>query len=673
MRATAYSTSILVFVTTALIVTYLFQSESDRAVPVGADSTLTIEAVPATLPKARILELLSSSADRAGINLYKIDVDRSNPDGARILHEFSGDLPARLGGESHEYPSFSRWFTTSIKPSSEIDREDMRGLYAIYGTGPQADSFLQELKREGIVARASQVSSTDILTRLIGGENPLGSVIVVATTGLVLGASTFMLRRREVSVARAVLGRRNASALLLDVAALLGVFTGAALGAALISVPVLWVWNGLNQFGPFISTYLAIVGLGAMAVLAGAVLVLLGFSRMRLPELVKGRKPWLTVHINSLITTGLAFGVAFAVVGSSASAVVLLNDESRHDSSWQKVGDGVTLRFAATTTAADFENLSSGFMDVYSRFERDGQAVLAKPPTAPALRPGDYGPYIGNSLVVNPEYLERNHILNEDGEVIRPPQLRSGDLLLLIPSAIWTDREKIVAEYSEWAEFQQELGMDDGTRVVARMMMIGSGQEHFNYGANQFAFGSSQFQSVIAVVSTQSEILPAGFFVSAASNGAVIFDDGNALSQALSSAGIEDHIAAIDSANGLALNDRAARVNTLLGMWMSGALLAIVLALSAAVLNWSYLERLGPVISARIVHGHGFFGRHSALFLTVVSIGVAALLLNIAIRRVDSFVGFALALGLLLAYCALAFATLRARERGVLHRSQAND
>lgn len=648
---------------------YLHTAESDRAIPVGASAVVTINELPTTLSKQQVIATLSENAVSSGINIYKIGVDSDRPDSVRILHEFIGNSSKMFSGTAQEYPSFSPFFTTEIESSSHITTEDMRGPYAIYGTVTQAELLVDELEIVGISGVVAWVHSDGVWQQTLLGNTSIAGVVAIGAVALLLGSATFAIGRRKVSVTREVLGGGRSTSYAKDFIALGGIYLAYAGVVSIAAVIIVGLMTGYNQFWFFIGTTAILWVAGIPIVFLGATLVYLGYRRIGLSRSIKGEKPWITLRILSASTAMFSFGLTFAIVGSLSAAALSTMEESRFDEQWQNVGAGVSLRFASTTTSSDFTSLTDRFGEIVKEHEMADKLVMAKPPSTRMLRPGNYGPFDGNSLIVNPEYLSRNVVLDANDEQVLVPEMGPGELVLLIPSNLESQRHEIVDEYREWAHFQLSLTQFNSA-VNVRVVETKSNQEPFNYGSNNFAFGSGQKDAVIGVISSKSEILPAEFYVSAASNGALIFDSVDFLQNSLKESGVDEFVVSIDSANGLALNDQAERRALMISLGLCLVVLMLIIFISTAIALWSYLDRQRALIMARIINGYSFMGRHSTFLLFSMSIVTVMLIVNVVVGAVSSGIAYGGALVILMLHGVGVVALLRVGEGSLVARLQ---
>jgi hypothetical protein len=659
-----FAVSVLIWLALAFFVAYLFQSESDRAIPVGAAGTVDIEVIPPELHKERLIELISAWSKDSRTNVYKVTADPGNLDGGRVLYEFLGHPVSAVGGNSREYPTFSPWFETRIEPSSKIGDADMRGSYAVYGDDGRLDLLMRALREDGIVVVPGTWNPGDLVGQLVAARPTLVGVVAIAALVLSLGTATFATRRQAVSLARKLLGCGYGRVLSLDYGVAILVYLGMCAVVCLAGLPFIWISNDFHQIWSLLRSVLLIDALGLLLVLAAWTVVRMRFQRMSTADVIKGRRPWLTLQVLSWATTTSSFALVFVILGTTTATLSSLDTASRSDASWKALGQAVTLRFASTTTAEDFDRLSDRFGSLYRIFDAKNQVVLAKPPTAPVLRGGQHGPFDGNSLIINPEYLARNVILDAAGRRVDAMHLEPGEMGLLIPRTLWEKRSRIEAEYREWANFQRsERG--ESLDVVIHVVAVEADQEMFNIGANDFAFGSSQKDPVMAVMAGNSNIVPPDFYVSAASNGALVFDDANSLREALTRSGIATHVVSIDSAAGLALSDRSKRVGLLLGLVLGGFVVLLAMILSTATVTWVYLGRRRAVVVARMTHGHSFSGRHSALQVAGLTAGTVAALVATAAGALTGCIAFAGAIAVLGLYWVTVLALLHSGERAL--------
>jgi hypothetical protein len=378
---------------------------------------------------------------------------------------------------------------------------------------------------------------------------------------------------------------------------------------------------------------------------------------------LQGVKPWRLLRVTSVTVTFLTLGIATT---SAASFVTSSNDliaNAKFDSSWRSASNAATLRFSGTNTEADFEALTESFRKLVTEKNVNGSVVLSKPPIVPRLSPGDVGPTTGNSLIVNREYLARNPVRDASGEPSKIAQPAQDELVLLIPESHWQERTRLVAEYMEWAHLQQD---PDDSPITVRTRQIGSQQANFAYGANSFKLGSGLSGALLALVPDNATYLRDEFFVAAASNGALVFDDADALLRDVDASGLGRYVSAVDSVSELALAQVADRLRSLIGLSASLAATLMILTFSILIRASSYFEQRYRALRLQMLHGHTFWTRHASHLVASVVVGVVAFLLAIGLGIVRGPLALATALAVQLLYVGATLVVLWYHDRGLL-------
>jgi hypothetical protein len=357
--------------------------------------------------------------------------------------------------------------------------------------------------------------------------------------------------------------------------------------------------------------------------------------------------------------------VAFPSVSTLAGSIDRIQRDADLDDQWLKARGLVTTRFGGSNTPADFIAAAPLLGELARAEDRAGRLVVAWPFS---LTPSDSLEIQRTTdLVVNPQYLERQHVVDEEGLRIRGP-LPSDTVLLLIPASQKTQKEQIESRAVQWLELQREVQKSSKAMPVVKSVIVKSGQELFTYHAASRASDSTQIDPIVLVASPDSTALSDDFLVSAASSGGLLFSGGGKLSSLTVSTGLDKYLTSIDSVSDLALEERARRLAEV--QMKAGELTLIVAVLIALtlVLSAAYCERQRRRLFLERVHGRSFIRRH-LVFLGAVAGGALAVLgACVLLRAAESILGLAACAVLIAVLLPTAVIALARNDRVVTSR-----
>ena len=612
----------------SLIACFLFYQSRDEQIPFGSRSLLSISGIDDRLTKAEAAEIVVGTAQKFQINLAKVTVDPEAADPARLLVVFVGNrttLQENWPGST--YPSFSRSIDTRIVFSPDLGSLDIRGAYVSDATETRADAAARALTAAGVWTQVENISTAQVLTALVG--SPLIKALFGMLAALVVVIAYSIAHRQKVYALKRLHGQSQAKIALSELGSLASIFVGSAVVLAIPGLLFLWLYNDLRQAGPFLWLCAQVLGVHA-AVLA--VILLFAFVTSRTDDIVnvvKGRRPLANLAIFSVIAQSVSLVLIFLL---AAATVQLLTDtRSNRDfaARWQPARDFVTVNFTARTED-EFQSAMPRFGELVRESDEVGTMILAyQPPPAPPGFSAQIGPLDGNSLLVNPRFLEEQKIFSKDGERILTLDQPTAQILLLVPEQLEPQVATIENTYIEWAKFERTIqGADPDVKISLTTVFTRSGQKIFNYGGTFARPQIAQADPVVAVVSADSGVMSDSFLISAATTGNILFTDPAELADRVAEIHLGQDIASVDRASEQALTYLAERDGQLRASTLVAAFTLLVLLFSNAILASVYCDRFRQVSFQKFVHGFPFIRRH-ALFVSL-SLAWSALLIGVS-------------------------------------------
>ncbi|GAA1493006.1 hypothetical protein [Curtobacterium herbarum] len=608
-----------------------------------AHTALVVLDVPADVDLPR---LLRERAEQDRIDFYRV---QSDPDqaGRRIVHAVVGN-PAAFARVFHD--GMYRGGVAEQPVALGQGNTSTRGVYFSTASSAQASAFVSELRSVGVDARVEPAGWWTAVVFTIGRPG----------IGLALGASI---------VAAVMLGRLcgRSAARRLGVAEVLGVRRVRSSEAARTLRCQIVVASTATAAGSAVALALvgsqlpAVLAIAACVYWAHAVLFLgamaTGWPRTAAARMRAGRSAWRPRGRTALATSVLRVAAVTSVALAAGPLVdrVALLDQYRLAGETRIGCSHCTQPLLSGTLHPDeIEAAAPAFARLFRAVD-DGRSVLASHPVAPVAH--SVVPDVGNTLVVNREYLDRVQPALPDPWPSRT-SVGPGEWALVVPED-GPPRATVIAQWREWFAFQREI---DPTIVEPRAPVV------VEYAPRSvFTFGAATDEAplfadapVIAVVPAASELLSGDFLTAAASNGQLLLDVDDP-EQVVRSAGLTDVVGSMHRWPAVSAAHRSALVRTALAEAIAAALVLAVIVMAASIrasaLRWTDRTRVREATGL----GIGLLRTHAR---TLVAEG------GVLVASVAVAVGAALALGApwvpaLVAASVIAWATSIAVVRSV--------
>jgi hypothetical protein len=525
--------------------------------------------------------LLRERAAQDHVDFYRVQTDPEHV-GRRIVAPVIGDRSAfdrvfrdgRYRGGAAEQTSV----LSDTLPSA-------RGVYFSTASAAQASAFVTDLRSAGVDARVDPAGWRTVVTFTAGRPGvPLAlgaSAVAVAMLGRLRGVTS----ARRLGVAE-VLGVPRARRS--EITRVLQGQTVVALGAAVAGSAVAVVTVGAR-----VPAVLAIAGCvyGAQAALfLGAMTT--GWSRDQATRMRAGWSSWRprsgTVLSTSVLRTAAVVSIALTA-GPIVDSVALLEQYHRAAAGQVDCSHCTTPLLSGTLQPDEIEAAAPAFARLFRTVD-DGRSVLASHPVVPIEQ--SVAPDVGNTLVVNREYLDRVGQSFPDpwpGRTTVDP----GEWAVFVPTNGVLPSEAVVDQWRAWFAFQREI---DPTLVEPREPVVVeySPRSVFTFGAATEDAPLFADAPVVAVVSAASGLLSGDFLTAAASNGQFLLDVDEP-ERLVRSAGLAGVVGSLYRWPAVSEAHRSGIVRTALAEAIAAALAlavtAMAVSLRAGALRWSDLAR----------------------------------------------------------------------------------
>jgi hypothetical protein len=257
-----------------------------------------------------------------------------------------------------------------------------------------------------------------------------------------------------------------------------------------------------------------------------------------------------------------------------------------------------------------------------------GPVIVSSSSGAAQVEPNDPSPQ-GNSLVVNADYLTINEVRDLSGQRVSDSDSEDRGLRLLVPERYSTQKDRIIATWRDFLEFQHSISVDaenDYPEPPIDVEMIADGQTAFTYSYADNLASSYSISPVLAVIDPRSTLLSDDYWTAAGSRGQILF--GSDPSSAVAREGLQAVVpyayAIKDRAQNTYYDQRRSDI-----IDIAGTVIAIVIAgFAAAAVGSLYIDANRRTMYIRRTFGWSALERHWRLFvLTVLTqLGILALL-----------------------------------------------
>lgn len=612
LTVAAMSLAACIAVAVALLATL---DRSDQTFPTARTAVVVLD-VPEGVDLQRLLRV---RAVHDHVDFYRVQSDPEHV-GRRNVAAVIGDRVAA----ARVFDRDGRYRGGAVEQPTVLVRahRSERGVYFSTMSVEQASAFVSELRSAGVEARVDPAGWWTAITFTVGRPG----------VGLAIGASgvavALLGRLRGVSVAR-----RLAVAEVLGVprvrraetARVLGVQSVVALAAA-VAASVL----ASAAVGPRFPAVLVIAGTVHSAQ-AGLFLVAMvsawrGSGATRMRAAWSSWRPWGRVALpTAALRVAAVVSIALAV-GPLADSVVLLGQYHRAAETRIDCADCTTPLLSGTLRPDEIEAAAPAFERLFRTVD-DGRSVLASHPVVPVEQSVE--PDVGNTLVVNREYLRRV------GQPFSDPwpgrsTVDAGQWALFVPTDSGVPVDVVLERWRAWFAFQREIDptlAEPGEPSVLEY----SPQEVFTFGAATDEAPLFADAPVVAVVPAAARLLSGDFLTAAASNGQFLVDAADPR-RLVASAGLQDVVGPLHRWQDVLGSHREDLLRTALTEAVAAAVASAVTVMAVSVrlraFRWSDTARVREAVRLGVhpvrVHARMLLAEGLVVAATVVVAATAA-------------------------------------------------
>lgn len=647
----------------SLIACFLFYESQDEKIPYGSHSFVSITGIDDGLSKTEATDVIMQTVRDFKVNLTKVTVDPESVNGDRLLIAFVGDERAfHQNWPDGDYPSFSGSLETRVAYPRDLGITDLRGGYASDAAEVRLAAVASALTQAGVLTQIEHVSTAQLFSSMIG--SPLMPALFGMLAALVVVIAYSVTHRQKIYAIKGLHGQADVRILVHEIGRLAADFGASIAVLGAIGIAFLGFYNQFHQAGPFLGLVLQVLGIHGAILISIQLFAFVGSRTDDIVGVIKGRRPLRNLAVFSVIAQSISFILVFLVASITVQLVADTRSDREFAAKWQAASDYVTVSFTARTEE-EFQSAMPRFGNVVRDSDTEGTVVLAYQPPVPIGQSEGYGPYNGNSLVVNSRYLREQTVLGNKGERILPDEVHAGQILLLVPEQLESQLGAITSEYLAWAQFEREIGdsaSDSYSDIDVSTVVTESGQELFNYGGTFARPQISQQDPVVAVVSMTPGMLSDSFLISAASTGNILFADPENLNQQITTSELD--IASVDRASDRALAHLAERDAALRAYLLVVGFALLVLLFSTSILTSVYCDRFKQTIFQKFVHGFPFLRTHGAFLGTSLVWSAVLIVVSMTVTGLNSEFAFPVSAIVIVVnlVCGVAFALLFQRR-----------
>ncbi|WLT10791.1 bacteriocin-associated integral membrane family protein [Bifidobacterium asteroides] len=629
-----------------MVVTFEMLITIDQELPAGTGTSFTVERVD-TATKADAVRAIAQASRTLGINVFKIQPSFRNSMNSRVLVAFVGDQKSFQRNGGYDYPSFStRGQSTKVVSFEEITTQDLRGSYATNADRSHMEQLAKALSRSRIVVDESRGLWMNATVYALGKGGLWAGVAIIAIT-LVVSTAYSLSRNRKIHAVKAMHGYTSGRILVGELVPLLATLAVGLMTIALMGLPFLWLVNGFHQIWRLLRALLIAVAV-LTAYLVFLALALGGAStfRDRIPAVLNGEGDELRDGIIAGFAQFMVVAVLFGTISGSLNRISAVRSTSRSLAQWSRISDQYVLRLSVNTNTPHEDGLRAAppLMKVIEDLDSRGKVMLVGY-NGDSVFSDDgnddpYEPDGSDSVIVSPNYLDKQPIAGLDGKPVRVVGKDIGAFTLLVPSSYKRDPGALLKEYAEYFKGKCQLGVTQKQKrhscnphgVLVRTR---SGQDISLFSGTQFMPAEDQQKlslkdPVVAVTSPSSGLMSPMVYLSYTSSDSVLFSDPELLQSKLDHYGISGYFQGIDNAK-----DSVAYTLSLSRNEQRGDIIAISFGLAAAMMailvcSAAYCARRRRLSFVQFIHGYGFFRRHGG-FLVMQNTGVLLVLMAVGI------------------------------------------
>ncbi|MEV6533703.1 hypothetical protein AB0M86_29595 [Streptomyces sp. NPDC051639] len=610
------------------VLAFLFVRELDDSGVLGNVALVDVVDSDYSVSSIQVVKGIESFSAEHSIGVAREMADLKNPDGLRHLYVTSGSADSVTTTWLHNgYPAFSKNYETRVHPISEIENQDPRGSYYVFGSSTAADSLRVKFAELGLTAGVTHPLSYAELVDRYSDDPLLRALGVVALAALTMTGASVLLNAKAYGVLRTQ-GMGFASIFLRDLRQLAAFW----LLAAGIGMAVISAFLGFYNSFAWIALYAA-VSAGVAVLLTGLVLAthaaalaltfkvdVLGALKGELPS----RAASISVYLVRIPALLLALSIATNV--TLASRDVLTRQENRDI--YGAVGDAVSIRLNGAF-AMHMDQLNGHIGPWLRQADASGEVVVAGRRDLQISAPGAHLPS-GEILIVNDTYLREQPVLDPEGHRYAPetqtrkaPDERS--VRVIVPDSLSSHAAAITKAAS------LIIDPDLSRHIPIKTLSGKTGQDLFGYNTGTYVYNSAHGPTedrslmrdpVVVAVPNGSRFLTNDAYTAFATQAGVIFTDPDDALSAIKEKKLQNYMNSVSPVGQKTALDLREAVNRLRIQIFNLVVSVIVLLIAGVGVALIYSRKNAQSIFVRHIGGWRYVAIHRFVLCVEVAIAV---------------------------------------------------
>lgn len=660
--------------------TVLNQQRRDASLPYGMAPAFAIAAVPDGSARSDQVQAILDAAKISHINLYLLSPSLSDEGRLSYLWTFLGEPDRQQQAYPQEkYPSFSPNFTYELRSPSDLQYENLAGIYFTdQDTDPgDVTKAAQSLDQDNFDVEMITNTAQPSFLALVRIDPLLTFGLVVGLAVLLLAGAVFTFVTGRTETVLIVNGHRPAQAKSLSYGALLGMYTGAAVvGTGLLIGGLAW-YNGLSQASQVLANWWWLALLGFVTAAIGMLFGHFAMRRYSLSQCLQGARPYRLLIALTIVCQIAALCAAYQCVGASTALVSEVQADQQVDQWWRDNAGVVRATLLSTIVAEDWPTIDDLAEEVVSSQTQSGTFILSQPMTMNTDTSGNAqvayeqpadSPYArfpdGTWLNINARYLDINPLTSQEGTIV-PAVAPGRDEAYAIFSANMAKplMDAYIAALHDWGVAGRSSAfpdVDPETAFIVHPISLAEGENVFTYDPVLPMIRSG----VVAIFSP--DLMTSQDVSSALSQGAALFLDGDSFRDEAESTGLWRYLSGIVSVSDQGLLQARERQSQLVFGLAALILIVLVLAAASAILAYCHCQADAQRVFVRTVHGNRFVDIHQAFLIEVGCLWAGCLALALLLGWVEPGPGALVSADLGLIFWAGIALALRANSRRIV-------
>ena len=610
MKARSVRLALVFAMLIAVVGSFVILTGTEDSAPLGVKGTVQVAGPSPSVPASQTVRSIEETARDSGADLVKLVDDMRDPGAARTLYVAVGNGSGQPAGWlAHGYPAFSRSVSTKVLAFGDLEDQDPRGNYFVFGNAQATGAFADRFRADGYQVDVRTDYTLSYLAWL--ANQPLGTSFIVGVLLCVMLAGMFALLNAKGYAVQRLQGNGSWSIIGRDVRANAR-FAGTALAVvAVLFIGFLAWYNHARHLGKSLALAAAILACFLAFIM---VAYLFGFaltSRSRLLESLKGRLPRFASTLIYCVRIPAVIIAAWAMVYAGYAATQALGQVDAQQA-WQSAGQASAIHLNPRLSQEEQDEYSITTGNWLISQERQGTMILAQEATIRDLpidtsaMPSNPGLLDTDTLTVNSNYLRAQHITDQHGQ--RITQIPANGVLIILPDVAPDQQESLTRAVRSYIAGQAQM-YDVNPQVS---VLVGSrDQSVFGYGQTGNPNAQAIFHdAVLIATNADSGIFSPDDYTSFASQGNALLTDPDESLISLREAGLQPFIFAISSASANAASEFA-KLQMSLRIHLMNVLIAIaILIASGLAAAQTHVRVNAQQVFARYVHGWSFPAIH---------------------------------------------------------------